>query len=102
MAALVLVELTLAFIVLCADSLPDGPPRRPFERAAGRPVRQGIGAQHNECQGQLYENQGSHDDAPTEGSEPLRANGLYPSCFRRPGAFSCEYVSWVTAPSGGS
>lgn len=32
MAALVLVELTLAFIVLCADSLPDGPPRRPFER----------------------------------------------------------------------
>ena len=32
MAALVLVELTLAFIVLCADSLPDGPPRRPLER----------------------------------------------------------------------
>jgi hypothetical protein len=32
MAALVLFELTLAFIVLCADSLPDGPPRRPLER----------------------------------------------------------------------
>ena len=32
MAALVLIELTLAFIVLCADSLPDGTPRRPFQR----------------------------------------------------------------------
>jgi hypothetical protein len=32
MAALVLVELTLAFIVLCADSLPEGPPRRPLQR----------------------------------------------------------------------
>ena len=32
MAALVLVQLTLAFIVLCADSLPDGPPRRLSER----------------------------------------------------------------------
>jgi hypothetical protein len=32
MAALVLVELTMAFIVLCADSLPDGPPRRPLQR----------------------------------------------------------------------
>src|SRR2546421_5643456 len=27
MAALVLIELTLAFIVMCADSLPEGPPR---------------------------------------------------------------------------
>jgi hypothetical protein len=32
MPALVLVELTMAFIVLCADSLPDGPARRPAER----------------------------------------------------------------------
>ena len=32
MAALVLVEVTLAFIVLCADSLPEGPARPPFER----------------------------------------------------------------------
>jgi len=32
MAALVLIELTLAFIVLCADSLPDGLPRRPLQR----------------------------------------------------------------------
>ncbi len=32
MAALVLVELTLAFIVWCADSLPDGTPRRPLQR----------------------------------------------------------------------
>src|SRR2546423_15430923 len=32
MAALVLVEVTLAFIVLCADSLPDGPAPPAFER----------------------------------------------------------------------
>jgi len=32
MAALVLVQLTLAFIVLCADSLPEGPPRPPLQR----------------------------------------------------------------------
>ena len=32
MAALVLVELTLAFIVLCADSLPDDRPRQPVRR----------------------------------------------------------------------
>ena len=32
MAALVLLEVTLAFIVLCADSLPDDSPRRPMER----------------------------------------------------------------------
>ncbi|HLJ08695.1 MAG TPA: hypothetical protein VKX24_09165 [Acidimicrobiia bacterium] len=32
MAALVLVEVTLAFIVLCADSLPEGPARPAFER----------------------------------------------------------------------
>jgi hypothetical protein len=32
MAALVLVELTLAFIVLCADSLPDDLPRQPLHR----------------------------------------------------------------------
>jgi hypothetical protein len=32
MAALVLLELTLAFIVLCADSLPDGARRRPWQR----------------------------------------------------------------------
>jgi uncharacterized membrane protein YbaN (DUF454 family) len=32
MAALVLVELTLAFIVLCADSLPEDSPRRPHQR----------------------------------------------------------------------
>jgi hypothetical protein len=32
MAALVLIELTLAFIVMCADSLPENRPRRPLER----------------------------------------------------------------------
>jgi hypothetical protein len=32
MAALVLAELTLAFIVWCADSLPDGSPRWPLQR----------------------------------------------------------------------